>query len=120
VISAQKITVDITNWALAAGTKRPSAQRPDKDDVQHDSMKRSFWGFLGKSEAQKVTPPASTVETRTHIASYTVYSAEVTTNPDDDLHKYLKPMTKKDLPSRFRFEMAYVSFPAVLLLTLHS
>ena len=44
-------------------------------------------------------------------ASYVVYSATVTTSPSESLRKGLYDMTKKDPPSKFEFELIYVSLP---------
>lgn len=121
VLAVQEISVGITEWALAAGTKESSAQRSDVENIPNNSMKRKvlFWGNSKKSEksvAQKVTPPSrmSTYDQRswqTYTAKYAVYSAGVMVKPSEDLHKGLKSMTKKDPPSHFEFEMVYVSLP---------
>ena len=112
MLTAQKITVEITDWACAAGTKVPPTQRFGSENLPKDPVKRkTFWGS-SKSEAAKVAPPAPVhvhQPWRTHIARYAVYSAKVTTSPSKDLHKGLKAMTKKDPPSHFDFEMVYVS-----------
>jgi len=122
LLAAQEIVVDITDWALAAGTKRPSTQQSHGDDVSNDFMKgEDFWNSSERSgsETPKTIPPsrASTFERRTQTASYTVYSAEVTTNQNENLRKDLKLMTKKDLPSRFRSELVYVSLPSSVIVS---
>jgi len=109
------ITVEIIDWALFAGTKKPSAQHSNAENMQSNPVKcKAFWGDSRASETPKVTPPsrAATYDFppwSTHTARYAVYSAAVIANPSDDLHKGLRYMTKREPPSHFDFEMVYVS-----------
>lgn len=120
MLIAQAITVEITDWALHAGTSKPSVQHSDTENLSSNPVKRkAFWNSFKKGETPKVAPPsrAATYDFQnydfpplmTHTATYAVYSAEVKINPSDDLHKGLIAMTKKDPPSHFDFEMVYVS-----------
>jgi len=128
-LADQDITVEITDWAVAAGTNTCSGQRSDMEKQSSSFVKRKiFWGNSKKNEkneAHKVTSPSrsSTYEQRpwsTHTARYAVYQAEVMITLSDDLHKGLKAMTKKDPPSHFDFEMVYVSLLGGLSLIPHS
>lgn len=121
MLIVQEITVNITDWALAAGTKKPSSQHSDMENQLNNHVKdKGFWAnfkLSGMSEAPKVTPPprASTHKQgpwSTHTAKYAVYSAEVMVSLSEDLHKGIKAVTKKAPPSRFDFKMVYVSFPS--------
>jgi hypothetical protein len=121
-LTAQQIAVEITDWAIAAGTKKPHAQHTGIENLPKNPVKRKgFWGGISKkSEAPKVAPPSrsSTLDHppwSKYTARYAVYSAEVVISPSDDLHKGLKAMTKKDPPSHFEFEMVYVSIPAFVV-----
>ncbi|KAJ8579837.1 hypothetical protein M405DRAFT_869920, partial [Rhizopogon salebrosus TDB-379] len=112
----QAITVEITDWAHAAGTKTPSAQHTGMEDLSKNPVKCE--GFLEdistKSEASMVAPPsqASTLHYplwSTYTARYAVYSAAVSVHTSNDLREGLKAMTKKDPPAEFDFEMVYFS-----------
>jgi hypothetical protein len=108
VLTAQGITVKVTDWALAAGTKTPPAQHTGMENLADVSA---------KSEASMVAPPsrASTLDHPswlTYTARYFVYSAEVLISASDDLRNGLHAMTKKSPPPRFDFEMVYVSLPS--------
>jgi hypothetical protein len=116
VLTAQKITVEITDLALAAGTKTPSAQHagvenPSKNPVQCEG----FWEDIStKSETLMVAPPsqASTLDHppwSTYTAKYAVYSAAVSVHPSTGFRDGLYAMTKKYPPDDFDFEMVYVS-----------
>jgi len=119
LLVAQEITVDITKCVLAAGTRRPPAQQPDKDNVSNNI---EFWEkgseSGGKSVAPKATSQSQPLTCLT--AKYIVYSADVSTHPSEDLREGLKAMTKKDPPPDFEFQMVYVSLPALGLLIPHS
>lgn len=114
-VVTQGITVEITDWALAAGTKKKSTQHAGVDNLPKNPAKRKgFWSNSKKSQAPNVAPPSrsATIDHppwSTHTAKYTVYSAQVTTSASHDLLKGLKAMTKKEPPSRFAFEMVYFS-----------
>ncbi|KAG0706642.1 hypothetical protein DFH29DRAFT_900607 [Suillus ampliporus] len=117
-VLTQEITVELTDWAHAAGTKKSSAQRSGGENLSKNPVKRKgFWdgSLKSKSETSKKPKVVSRASTHdypqwgTHSATYAVYSAEVTTSPNKDLHKGLRAMTKKDPPSHFDFEMVYFS-----------
>jgi hypothetical protein len=122
VLTAQAITVDITNWALAAGTKTPSAQHAGMENLSRNPVKcEGFWEDIStKSEAPTVGsssqastlhyPPWSTYTTR-----YAVYSAAVSIHPSRGLREGLYAMTKKYPPADFDFEMVYVSLPSAVV-----
>ncbi|KAG1871608.1 hypothetical protein F4604DRAFT_1768978 [Suillus subluteus] len=117
-VVTQGITVELTDWARAAGTKITSAHRSGNENLSKDPVKRkSFWDG-SKREAPKVAKVTKVVSRAstydhppwlTYSAKYAVYSAQVTTSPSKDLHKGLRAMTKKDPPSHFDFEMVYFS-----------
>jgi len=115
MLTAQSITVDITDWALHAGTNKPSVQHSGMENPPSNPVKRKgFWNSSKKSETPKVAPPSRSATYEfpplmTHTATYAVYSAGVEINMSHDIHKGLKAMTKKDPPSHFDFEMVYVS-----------
>jgi hypothetical protein len=122
VLTAQKITVEITDLALAAGTKTPSAQHagvenPSKNPVQCEG----FWEDIStKSETLMVAPPsqASTLDHppwSTYTAKYAVYSAAVSVHPSIGFRDGLYAMTKKYPPADFDFEMVYVSLPSAVV-----
>ncbi|KAG1730664.1 uncharacterized protein EDB91DRAFT_1059251, partial [Suillus paluster] len=114
-VTTQEITVELTDWARAAGTKKPFVPRSGGENIPKNPVKRKgFWDIV-KGEAPKGPKVVSRASTHDHpqwwrySAKYAVYSAQVTTNPSKDLHKGLKAMTKKDPPSHFDFEMVYFS-----------
>ncbi|KAG2107834.1 hypothetical protein BD769DRAFT_1500263 [Suillus cothurnatus] len=117
-VVTQEITVELTDWARAAGTKITSTHRSGSENLSKDPVKRkSFWDG-SKREAPKVAKVTKAVSRAstfdhppwlTHSAKYAVYSAQVTTTPNKDLYKGLRAMTKKDPPSHFDFEMVYFS-----------
>jgi hypothetical protein len=126
VLTGQAITIEITDWALAAGTKTPSAQHAGVENLSKNPVKcEGFWEDIStKSEAPMVVsssqasalhyPPWST-----YTARYAVYSAAVSVHSSSGLRKGLHAMTKKYPPTGFNFEMVYVSLPsAVVHLTL--
>ncbi|KAG1718293.1 hypothetical protein EDB19DRAFT_952071 [Suillus lakei] len=111
-VAAQEITVELTDWARAAGTKIIAVHHSGSENIPKDPVKHK--GFLdgSKYEAPKVVSRARTYDHPpwwTRSAKYAVYSAQVTTSPSNDLHKGLRSMTKKDPPSHFDFEMVYFS-----------
>jgi hypothetical protein len=115
MLIAQAITVEITDWALHAGTNKPSVQHSGMENLPSNPVKRkAFWGDSKASETPKVAPPsrAATYDFppwSTHTARYAVYSAAVMVNCSDDLHRGLRATTKGEPPSQFDFEMVYVS-----------
>lgn len=117
-VATQEITVELTDWARAAGTKVTAIHRSGHEILSKDPVKRkSFWDGSKReapkvAKATKVVSRASTYDYPpwlTHRAKYAVYSAQVTTKPSKDLNKGLRAMTKKDPPSHFDFEMVYFS-----------
>jgi hypothetical protein len=122
VLTAQEITVEITDWALAAGTKTPSAQHTGMEDLSKNPVKcEGFWEDIStKSEAPMVAPPsqASTLHYplwSTYTARYAVYSAAVSVHPSSGFREGLHAMTKKYPPDDFEFEMVYVSLPSAVV-----
>ncbi|KAG1902642.1 uncharacterized protein F5891DRAFT_1022595 [Suillus fuscotomentosus] len=117
-VVTQEISVELAEWARAAGTKMISTHRPGNENLSKDPVKRKgFWDGSKREvpKVAKVTKAVSRASTYdhppwvTHRAKYAVYSAEVMTTPNKDLHKGLRAMTKKDPPSHFDFEMVYFS-----------
>ncbi|KAG2141054.1 hypothetical protein DEU56DRAFT_797004 [Suillus clintonianus] len=117
-VVTQEITVELTDWARAVGTKLTSSHHSGTENQPKNPVKRKgFWDISKREIAKvakvsKVVSRASTYDNRpwwTHSAKYAVYSAQVTTTPSKDLHKGLRAMTKKDPPSHFDFEMVYFS-----------
>lgn len=117
-VVTQEITVELTDWARAAGTKMTSTHRSGHEVQSKDPVKRKgFWDSSKREtpKVAKVTKALSRASTYDHVpwvthnAKYAVYSAQVTTTPSKDLHKGLRAMTKKDPPTHFDFEMVYFS-----------
>jgi hypothetical protein len=122
VLTAQEITVEITDWALAAGTKIPSAQHAGVENLSMNPVKcEGFWEDIStKSEAPMVAPPspASTLghlPWSTYTARYAVYSAAVSIHPSSGFREGLYAMTKKYPPKGFDFEMVYVSLSSAVV-----
>jgi hypothetical protein len=127
VLTAQAITVKITDLALAAGTKTPSAQHAGVEKPSVNPVKcEGFWEDIStKSEAPMVAPPspASTLDHppwSTYTARYAVYSAAVSIHPSSSFREGLYAMTKKYPPNGFDFEMVYVSLARLLSFNPHS
>ncbi|OAX40997.1 hypothetical protein K503DRAFT_798335 [Rhizopogon vinicolor AM-OR11-026] len=114
-VVSQGVTVEITDWALAAGTKKPSTQHASMENLPMNPVDhKGFWGNSKQSEAPNVAPPSRSATFdhppwSTHTAKYTVYSAEVTTSASHDILRGLNATTKKVPPSHFALEMVYFS-----------
>jgi hypothetical protein len=122
VLTGQAITIEITDWALAAGTKTPSAQHAGVENLSKNPVKcEGFWEDIStKSEVPIMVPPsqASTLDHppwSTYTARYAVYSAAVSVYPIRGLHDGLHAMTKKYPPLDFECEMVYVSLPSTVV-----
>jgi hypothetical protein len=122
ILTAQAITVKITDWALAAGTKTPSAQHTGMENLANNTVKCEEFcdDTFTKSAVPKMTPPsqASTLDHppwSTYTAKYAVYSAAVSIHLTSGLRLGLHTMTKKYPPPHFDFEAVYVSLPSAVV-----
>ncbi|KAG2140195.1 hypothetical protein DEU56DRAFT_900984 [Suillus clintonianus] len=107
-VVTREITVELTDWARASGTKTHI-------HISLDPVKRKDFWDGSNSEAPEVAKVVSRASTHarppwwTHSARYTVYSAQVTTSPSEGLQRGLRAMTKGDPPFHFNFELVYFS-----------
>ncbi|KAJ8581652.1 hypothetical protein M405DRAFT_938167 [Rhizopogon salebrosus TDB-379] len=112
-VISQAITAEITDWALAAGTKTPSVQHTGIENLSKNSVKcEGFWEDIStQSEAPMVAPPSTLDHPpwSTYTTRYAVYSAAVSVRLSNGLREGLHAMTKKYPPLDFDFEMVYFS-----------
>lgn len=105
------------------GSEKKRVKLPDIAKVAKPSIQglfsSIFGGFSGSSTPQQTTTPLPAPEPEPEVdlltfndssVALTVYSAEVTTKLDKKFSAALHRSTKKEPPSRLRYELIYVSY----------
>lgn len=117
--SAVHIRAEVLRWVYSLGSEKKRAlpvvnvPKPSFGGL----FSSIFSGFSGSSTPQRTVTPLPPPETpKTDLlavndsaVSLTVYSAEVTTKLDKKFSAALHRSTKKEPPSKLRYELIYVS-----------
>lgn len=109
--AALHISAQVMQWVYTSSSDKPSAARSVKPQVHSGFFSSLFTNFVGS-----VTPPPEEPKTvidprqiRVTSVALSIFSADVDVRLDKKLSAELHRSTKKNPPSKLKYELIYVS-----------
>jgi len=117
-LTALHIEAEVVRWIYNVGSEKPSAtSRTDFLETASDQTNGFFSpqsnGFKASSMPQETPTSATLLEAHSSNIALTIFTANVDVRLDKKMTEELLRSTKKNPPSRLRYELIYVGFAVI-------